>query len=149
MGSPLSDGAHRVPDFSDWLLTLDPSAVANAPEGGDLQHLSTTSLLCCPEDHRCKHTCVAEERLCASCEIPVCLTCRLALQENKVVPIGLMNDNWYGYVHRFIYEQQVTRMEMTCATPFWTGMMLFEIDVRRGGQSARQNTQVQRSAVRK
>lgn len=55
----------------------------------------------------------------------------------RVVPIGLMSDNWYGYVHRFIYEQQVTWMEMTCATPFWKGVMLFEIDVRRGGRSAR------------
>ena len=136
-GSPLSEGGHRVPDFSDWLLTLSPELLANAEAASDAYQLGVTPLLCCPEDHRCKHTCVEDKRLCASCELPVCRECRIGLQANIVVPIGLINDNWYGYVDRFIYEQQVTWMEMTCATPFWTGMMLMEIEVRRGERSKR------------
>jgi len=59
------------------------------------------------------------------------------MKANEIVPIGLSNDNWYGYVERFIYENEVTWMEKTCATPFWTGLMLMEIDVRRGATGAR------------
>jgi hypothetical protein len=53
-----------------------------------------------------------------------------------------MNDNWYGYVERFIYEQKVTWMEKTVATPFLTGLMLMEIDVRRGQNSARRRHKI-------
>ena len=67
-GSPLSEGGHRVPDFSDGLLTLHPRAVASAEAASDVQDLGNTPLLCCLEDHHCKHTCVEEKRLCASCE---------------------------------------------------------------------------------
>ena len=50
-----------------------------------------------------------------------------------MVPLGLANDNWQGYVDRWIYDNNVTWMETTCATPYWTGMMLFSIVFRRSG----------------
>ena len=58
------------------------------------------------------------------------LTVEKPLEANEIIEIGLCNDNWYGYVERWIYENDVTWMEKTCATPFWTGMMLFCIDTR-------------------
>ena len=104
---------------------------ASAANNDALKNLQHTALLCCPEDHKCAEGCALEKLLCRQCEVPVCRECRLKLQQNEICPLGLMNDNWYGYVARFIYEQKVTWMEKTCATPFWTGMMLMEIDVRR------------------
>ena len=43
-----------------------------------------------------------------------------------------MNDNWWGYVDAWIYEQEVTWMEKTVATPFWTGLTVFSIGMRKG-----------------
>ena len=105
MSSPLFPGGSRVPDFSDWLLKLHPRVFAREPNNSDVQALQRVELLCYPEDHRCQYGCEKERRLCHSCELPICKDCQLCLQANQVVPVGLMNDNWYGYVERFIYQQ--------------------------------------------
>ena len=42
--------------------------------------------------------------------------------------MALVNDNFVGYLDPWIYEQDITWMEKTFATPFWTGMTLFSID---------------------
>ena len=34
-----------------------------------------------------------------------------SVRENEISEIGLCNDNWYGYVERWIYEKKVTWME--------------------------------------
>ena len=94
-------------------------------------------LLCCPEDHVCKHDCVSKKLLCRSCEIPLCAECKLKLETVPIVPKGLANDNWHGYVDAWIYEQKVTWMEKTCSSPYWTGMTLFEIGVQRGSTGGR------------
>ena len=102
-----------------------------------LDFLRNDQLLCCPEDHRCQYKCPEQKLLCRSCEVPLCAECRFGLQKNDSVPIALSNDNWYGYVEEWIYANEVTWMEKTCATPFWTGMMLFEISVRRDAAGAK------------
>ena len=134
--------SHRNADFSDWQLWLHPdvmnalsdtSGTAPVQYSVDVRELQHIALLCCPEDHRCVKDCVSnvsKKLLCASCQLPVCRHCQIALQKNEIVEIGLCNDNWYGYVDRWIYENNVTWMEKTCATPFWTGIMLFCIDPR-------------------
>ena len=45
--------------------------------------------------------------------------------------IALVNDSWYGFIDAWIYQNQVTWMEKTCASPFWTGLLLFSINSRR------------------
>ena len=110
---------------------------AREPNNSDVQALQRVELLCCPEDHHCQYGCEKDRRLCHGCELPICIDCRLCLQANQVVPVGLMNDNWYGYVERFIYDQKVTWVEKIVSTPFWTGLKLMEIDVRRGQNSVR------------
>ena len=52
------------------------------------------------------------------------------LHENVIVPQGLSNDTWCGYIDEWIHEMGVTWMEKTVATPFWTGLMLFSIGKR-------------------
>jgi hypothetical protein len=52
------------------------------------------------------------------------------LQTNQIAAMGLSNDNFYGYLDAWIWENNITWMEKTVATPFWTGMLLFSIDSR-------------------
>eukprot|EP00959_Pyramimonas_sp_CCMP1952_P300068 6276178-Pyramimonas_sp.AAC.1 len=59
------------------------------------------------------------------------------MERNEVIPMGLANDNWYGYVEKWIHEKNVTWMEKTCASRCWTGLMLFSIDVRQAQRSKR------------
>ena len=72
----------------------------------------------------------SRKTLCSSCELPVCMECQLCLQKNQLSPMGLLNDNFIGFLGPWIYEADITWMEKTVATPFWTGMTLFSIDRR-------------------
>ena len=60
--------------------------------------------------------------------MPICRKCMFAMQEHRVPAIGLMNDNFIGYMDPWVYEEDITWMEKTVASPFWTGMTLFSID---------------------
>ena len=143
-GTPLhasgSGAAHDVdsPDFSDWRLYLTDdfpvdhwcSDSANTGESNwiaDVQELREEGLLCCPEDHRCKHGCPAKQRFCPECEVPVCRECQLCMGKNEKSPIALTNDHWYGYPADWILKEEVTWMEKTVASPFWTGLTVFTI----------------------
>jgi len=53
------------------------------------------------------------------------------LQSNEAPAMGLMHDNWQGYVDAWVYRMGVTWMEKTVASPFWTGQTLFEISTKR------------------
>ena len=140
-GNSMSDVAK--PDFTDWQIHLTAEAVeeyiaeeANARklgEGGidDLRQLARGPLLCCPEDMRCTGEKHAIETLCLRCRFPLCRSCQLELQKGAIIPAGLANDNWYGYVQAWIYEVGVTWMEKTVATPFWTGLTLFSVREHR------------------
>ena len=46
-------------------------------------------------------------------------------QTSTRIPTALVNDMYYGYVDRFIFENNVTWMEMTAASAFWTSMTIF------------------------
>ncbi len=54
--------------------------------------------------------------------------------------MGLINDNFIGYLDAWIYQNEITWMEKTVATPYWTGMTLFSID-RRHTQRRHQHNQ--------
>ena len=143
-GSPLAQrGAHNndVPsaDFTDWTLQLHPDVMKllrNQEEGmrkiavKDLEKMMSSSFFCCPEDQRCSRGCVEQKRLCPHCAVPVCRSCRKLLHENVIIPEGLINDNWYGYLEPWIYQQEVTWMEKTVASPYWTGIQLFTVGTR-------------------
>ena len=137
-GTPLAFRPHG-PDFSDWELQLHPSVSGESLQKNklrkttaakDLERLSKTTLLCCPEDHVCENGCKENKYLCEQCRIPICQECQLHLQTNTVIPHGLMNDNFQGYAQAWIYEMGVTWMEKTVSSPFWTGLTLFSIGQR-------------------
>ena len=135
-GSPLAftSTAQRNADFTDWQLELQPSLLAASTSKDDLWELDGMTILCCPEDHQCSKGCAQKKKLCDFCELPVCRDCQYSLEANKIVDTGLCNDNWYGYVEQWIYKNKVTWMEKTCATPFWTGLMLFCVDSRNSSR---------------
>ena len=70
-GTPLTDRGHRPgdiagPDFTDWQLKLHVRCMQLLTESNsstkrisfkDLEHFSRTTLLCCPEDHKCENGC--------------------------------------------------------------------------------------------
>ena len=84
----------------------------------DVLEMGDIPLLCCPEDHLCKRGCRANKTLCRDCELPVCLECQICLATNRVSPMGLMNDNFIGFLDPWIYETDVAWMEKPVATPF-------------------------------
>ena len=146
-GSPLAlRGSGSVdlcsPDFSDWQLQLHPQymdLLAASPKQfrgialGDLEQLSRSMFLCCPEDQYCDGDCVAQKVLCHRCRILVCRLCSQLLTSNAIIPQGLINDNWQEYIQSWIYEVGVTWMEKIVSSSFWTGLTLFSIG-RRGGE---------------
>ena len=83
--------------------------------------------LCCPEDVKCSGIAHAAGTLCLNCKFPICRSCQMELQKGAIIPAGLGNDNWYGYIQVRIYEMGVTWMEKTVATPYWTGLTLFTV----------------------
>ena len=90
-------------------------------------------LLCCPEDVLKSAKCSAECRrrddyVCPGCKVPVCRECHRLSELNRQIPKALANDNFIGYVHRFIVENQVTWLEATIASPVFSGLVTYYIE---------------------
>ena len=114
----------------DVLKLAKPDAKTRKSEYPDILEMQGEGkgLICCPEDQICMRTCQNDKRLCLQCRIPICADCRYCLTKNQLSPMGLVNDNFIGYLDPWIYENYITWMEKTVSTPFWTGMTLFSID---------------------
>ena len=106
-------------DFAEWQLRWAREQI-NRESGrqrigknyqADVLEMGETLLLCCPEDHRCKGSCRANKTLCRMCELPVCVDCQYALQRKQVASMGLMNDNFIGFLDPWIYQADITWME--------------------------------------
>ena len=121
-GSPLahsgdSSASAASAEFADWELLIHPelqdrlqqqeAGLAGVPLD-ELEQFYHTPVLCCPEDQTCRFDCKALGLLCPFCEVPICRECQLVLQQNKIIPHGLINDNWYGYLQSWVYEVGVT-----------------------------------------
>ena len=131
-GPPEQDGSG--PDFSDWLLRFSSTLRAKRPDLGDLE---SAGLLCCPEDQTCRHQCETRGEICEACQIPLCSTCVQSLERGEIIPQGLGNDNWIGYVAAWMYANQVTWMEKTAASPYWTGLTVFTVGTVGVGRKSR------------
>ena len=103
--------------FKDWLVCMPF-------DSGDV------TVLCCPEDVQCDnhHT---KESICRGCMVPMCDACY-----DAVCPptgpahrpgLALSNDLWFGYIPQMIYEEQVTYMELLCASICHPTMMSFQV----------------------
>ncbi|CAE7459445.1 pfh1, partial [Symbiodinium microadriaticum] len=115
-------------DFAHWRVRLPSN------DGGEDGHL----LLCCPEDHRCaahpQH--VAEGCLCEECEVPLCSECYQQLKAGKLPPLSLCNDMWTGYAPERLYAENVTVMEMICASPCVTTLICMSMEARYRSDSS-------------
>ena len=75
------------------------------------------------------------KHLCTECQIPVCLRCRKGLhayQGISSIPMSLANDHYYGYVHRYIVETEVTWLECAAASVCWSTMLVFYLEEPHG-----------------
>ena len=93
-------------------------------------------LLCCPEDTqrsaRCKHDATT---LCKSCMIPLCRCCIRAMMKKKQgcrIPLGLCNDNFWGYTTDIITRYKVRWIEAAIVNPCWTSMIVYYVEGDRG-----------------
>ena len=83
--------------------------VKTTPGGGGPELREEFTVICCPEDAQTcgKH---APDRLCGNCQIPICVNCIQAFQRHSqapVIPMGLCNDNLFGYITDVVYKYQV------------------------------------------
>ena len=109
-----------APDLQDGCMEW--KKLVSSKQGDD-------EVLCCPEDvcrtSLCQHD---AQHVCAHCNVPVCNECwRLSLLGLKI-PKALANDNFIGYVHRFLVEQRVTWLEATIAGPVFPGLVTYYIE---------------------
>ena len=63
--------------------------------------------------------------LCPQCELPICASCsdELSRARPKMPLFALANEMWIGYINEYIYEHQVTYIELLCASPVNTAML--------------------------
>jgi len=91
-------------------------------------------ILCCPEDIECdEHP--RGSYICDACRVPVCRDCRRKLcmeRRFQCVPMGLANDNYYGYIPDVISKHRVRWIEAAAACPVWTTLMIFYLEEDEG-----------------
>ena len=92
------------------------------------------AILCCPEDHVCRHCTPGNIQLCEDCELPLCRSCwsRMRQPHFSGVPQALANDNWYGYPLELLYTHKVRWIEAAAACPLWTSPICFYLEADRG-----------------
>ena len=81
------------------------------------------------QDHRCcePHT-EGKIAFCEQCQVPVCADCFDHLKEAKLPPLSYANDMWTGYGLSRIYEENVTVMELACASPCLTSLVMMSME---------------------
>ena len=86
-------------------------------------------VMCNPEDVirslHCRHD---ENSVCSRCQIPFCRECRRLTTQNQKIPKALTNDNFIGYMNRYLVEHSVTWLEATIASPVFTGLVTYYIE---------------------
>ncbi len=111
-------------ELQDWQTTIRFS------RGAPLR------LICCPEDKVCSRRC-PPETACPNCKAPVCQFCWQSVTKDKVLPAAaLANDMLVFYAPKMIYQQEVTFMELICASPCFTAMCCFSLEKRLLGDRA-------------
>eukprot|EP00438_Fugacium_kawagutii_P012955 Skav231714 [mRNA] locus=scaffold1306:362022:371836:+ [translate_table: standard] len=109
--------------LKDWCSTLQIS--------GD-----SIKIVCCPEDKVCLRKCPPES-ICKECRVPVCLYCQQQIaRQKKVSSLTLSNDMLVFYPPRHIYAEEITFMEMVCASPCFTAMACFSLEKKLLGDRA-------------
>ena len=92
-------------------------------------------IICCPEDKVCAKRC-PPGRICSACQAPVCMHCRDSLRAKQASRLALANDMLVFYTPRLIYKEEVTFMELVCASPCFTAMACFSLEKKLLGDRA-------------
>eukprot|EP00438_Fugacium_kawagutii_P014564 Skav232307 [mRNA] locus=scaffold882:595493:597445:- [translate_table: standard] len=93
-------------------------------------------VVCCPEDKTCRKKC-KPETLCSQCWVPVCRTCKIDIVSHGRQPAAaLSNDMMVYYAPRETFSEEVTVMEMLCASPCLTTMICFSLEQKLRGDRA-------------
>ena len=116
---------------SEWQRSL---RVSGSTLKKQLMMTRVDRIMCCPEDvkpcSRCLHT---KDEICGDCEVPLCKDCLIAFRYSPyVIPMGLCNDNLWGYTTALISKYQVRWLEAAIVTPAWTSMIVFYVEGDRG-----------------
>ena len=93
------------------------------------------SIICCPEDKFCAKRC-PPGRICSACQAPVCMRCWDSLRAKQASRLALANDMLVFYTPRLIYKEEVTFMELVCASPCFTAMACFSLEKKLLGDRA-------------
>eukprot|EP00438_Fugacium_kawagutii_P033974 Skav228932 [mRNA] locus=scaffold2181:248822:258688:+ [translate_table: standard] len=109
-----------------------------------LRHWSSTlqlasgnlPIICCPEDKICRQKC-PPELMCKQCQAPVCVHCQQQITRQKTTSaLTLSNDMLVFYPPRDIYAEEITFMELVCASPCFTAMACFSLEKKLLGDRA-------------
>ena len=86
-------------------------------------------IICCPEDVKSCGRAHKADEICGDCDIPLCTDCMVCLQGTPCVPpMGLCNDNLWGYTTDIIWRYKVRWLEAAIVSPCWTSMMVFYVE---------------------
>ena len=106
-------------EIRDWTCKLE------FPQGA-------VDIICCPEDKYCRHKC-PEEHACSDCWIPVCKYCYSVMESQQLPAKALANDLVVYYAPPELYTENVTMLEMICASPCMTSIICFCMDKKNRG----------------
>ena len=121
-------------EFDDWHLFVPFQS----------EHVK---VLCCPEDIQCcsrdsSSRSHAANVSCVDCRAPICEECATCVyaSEPSLPPAGLSNDMMIYYAPSILYRENVSVMEMMCASVCITSMISFTLEKKyRGSRSMDQN----------
>jgi len=86
-------------------------------------------IMCNPEDvlptSMCSHD---VNTVCSRCDIPICNECWRLAMANASIPKALTNDNFVGYLDKYIVRHKVSWLEATIACPVFTGLVTYYIE---------------------
>ena len=80
-------------------------------------------------------------KLCEECEVPVCQDCWNKLRDhdgaNKfrdggTIPMCVSNDHYYGHVHRYLVEKDVSWLECAACSTVWSTMLVYYLEAPFG-----------------
>ena len=84
--------------------------------------------MCSWQDCWCSEPHEDPKNLCEHCWTPICTGCFDHLSEAKLPPLSYANDMWTGYGLDMIYERKVTAIELLCASPCLTSVVLLTME---------------------
>ena len=124
---PWYEAEELKPDNNEWQRSI---RVAGKVYGKTLPFVRTDRVMCCPEDvERCRQCRSSEDEICGDCEVPLCKDCMIAFRYSPhVLPMGLCNDNLWGYTTSIIYQYKVRWLEAAIVSPAWTSMLVYYVE---------------------